>query len=347
MEIIRASVLTESSTTKADHLLIQASVVIGSNPCQPSVGLHFQDCFLTLGAFLTLKLNTRLHLTPNSKTPNSAMSSVSLNYSPPVSELLTYEEIPTWDSKWPDYRELGLKAEHIPELIRMIGDEDLYQSDPESLESWSPIHAWRALAQLQAEEAIEPLLGIVSKLDDLDEEYWEWISEEMPMVFQGIGVETIPFLANYLSDSKKGQTSRINIVETLSNFAESELGVRETCIALLTEQLRQFDLNADEVNGFIVVALADLKALESVAIIEEAFEKGCVDERVGGDWEDIQVLLGLKPARERPRNIPPLFLDSFSSDELAHQAKKAKTQEKKKRKMQKEARRKNRPKKKK
>lgn len=276
------------------------------------------------------------------------MSSVSLNYSPPVCELLTYEEIPDWDSStWPDYLELGLNAEHIPELIRMVGDEFLYHSDPESLESWSPIHAWRALAQLKAEDAIEPLLEIVSKLDDLDEDYWEWISEELPLVFQSIGVEVIPFLANYLSNASKGQSSRINIVETLSNFAESEPEVRETCISLLTEQLRQFDPNADEVNGFIVVALADLKALESVAIVEEAFEKGCVNERVGGDWEDIQVLLGLKPARERPRTLPPLFLDSFSSDEFAHQAKKAKTQEKKKRKLQKEARRKNRPKKKK
>jgi hypothetical protein len=95
----------------------------------------------------------------------------------------------------------------------------------------------------------------------------------MPMVFQGIGVETIPFLANYLSDSSKGQTSKINIVDTLSNFAQSNPEVRGTCVSLLTEQLKQFDPNTDEVNGFIIVALADLKALESLPSLRKPLRK--------------------------------------------------------------------------
>ncbi|MGH2412991.1 MAG: hypothetical protein ACRDEA_04715, partial [Microcystaceae cyanobacterium] len=121
------------------------------------------------------------------------MSSASFNYSEPVSQLLTYGDCHALDFfEWPDYLELGLSGEQIPELMRMVTDEALYQSDAETLESWAPIHAWRTLAQLHACEAIEPLLSILPKLDDLNDDYWEWISEELPMVFQRLGVEAIP-----------------------------------------------------------------------------------------------------------------------------------------------------------
>ena len=86
------------------------------------------------------------------------MTSVNFNYSSPVSQLLTYGDCRELDCyKWPNYLELGLNVEHIPELIQMATDEALYQTSVESLESWSPIHAWRTLAQLKAKEAIEPL----------------------------------------------------------------------------------------------------------------------------------------------------------------------------------------------
>ncbi|MGH2414002.1 MAG: hypothetical protein ACRDEA_09990, partial [Microcystaceae cyanobacterium] len=131
-------------------------------------------------------------------------------------------------------------------------------------------------------------------------------------------------------------------------LAEGYPEARSSCISLLTEQLKQFEVNGEEVNGFIAVSLADLKAVESAPVIEEAFQRGCVEERVGGDWEDIQVLLGLKSQREQPRTLPSIFLEDapLSLEEFNMQPKKAKSQAKKKRKMQKESRRKNRPKKK-
>lgn len=45
--------------------------------------------------------------------------------------------------------------------------------------------------------------------------------------------------------------------------------------------------------------------MESASIIERAFAADCVDESIPGDWEDVQVELGLKPFREKPRL--PLF----------------------------------------
>jgi hypothetical protein len=55
-------------------------------------------------------------------------------------------------------------------------------------------------------------------------------------------------------------------------------------------------------NGFIVTALAaEFKAVESAAVIEEAYRADRVNEEILGDWDDAQVYLGLKSPSELPR----------------------------------------------
>jgi hypothetical protein len=79
---------------------------------------------------------------------------VSASYSSPVSELLTFGDCRDF-REWPDYLDLGLRPEHVPELIELATDKELNWADPESLEVWAPVHAWRALGQLRAVPAIE------------------------------------------------------------------------------------------------------------------------------------------------------------------------------------------------
>ena len=75
-----------------------------------------------------------------------------IDYPHPVSKLLTQGDCRPTAGKWPNYLELGLTQEHIPELIRMLTDEDLIWAPSDSLEVWAPMHAWRALGQLQTVE---------------------------------------------------------------------------------------------------------------------------------------------------------------------------------------------------
>ena len=49
-----------------------------------------------------------------------------------------------------------------------------------------------------------------------------------------------------------------------------------------------------------------MSGVSEYPLIERAFAAGRVDESIYGDWADVQVKLGLKPFRERPRR--PLFL---------------------------------------
>ena len=74
----------------------------------------------------------------------------SRTYAPPVDQLLTFGEEWSKPDDWPDYLALGLGSEHIPDLIRMATNEELEEADDGSAEVWAPIHARRALGQLQA-----------------------------------------------------------------------------------------------------------------------------------------------------------------------------------------------------
>src|SRR5437588_4593364 len=97
------------------------------------------------------------------------------SYPSPVDKLLTLgdaREVGGSVKNWSIYLELGLGPEHIPDLIRMAIDEELRWAYSDTLEVWAPIHAWRALGQLHAEAAIEPLLSLFEESEDD-----EWVIE--------------------------------------------------------------------------------------------------------------------------------------------------------------------------
>ena len=83
------------------------------------------------------------------------------DYSPLVKQLITLgdpRQRREWEN-WRDYAALGLTAAHIPDLLRLMLDEDLSGADSDSAEVWAQLHAWRALGQLKAQAAAEPLDG--------------------------------------------------------------------------------------------------------------------------------------------------------------------------------------------
>lgn len=218
------------------------------------------------------------------------------DYPEPVSKLLTMGDPEV--HKWPDYLALGLSPEHVPDLIRMVLDDALYD-DPAS---WAPIHAWRALGQLRAEEAIEPLTQLLQDIDDFDD---DWALEEMPTVFALIGPAAIPTLADYILDTSHGTWARVTAARSLKEIGTNHPDVRSACVSVLTTALERFEMLEPEVNGFLILYLVDLEAVEAAPIMERAFEAGCVDPMVMGDWEDVQIELGLLEERTTPRSSPP------------------------------------------
>ena len=210
--------------------------------------------------------------------------------------------------EWPDYvREIDLKSAHIPELIRMATDETLNWADPDSSEVWAPLHAWRALGLLQAEEAIEPLMALFHALEDD-----HWSADELPIVYQMIGTKSIPSLARYLKDSSHETFARVIAAHSLEQIGNTYPEVEEACQNILEEQLACFDNNDPELNALLISFLVDLQTLTALPTIKKAFDSDNVDLMVGGDFEDIEIDLGVRKSRFTPRQaVTECWFSSF------------------------------------
>ena len=261
------------------------------------------------------------------------------NYSAPVAKLLGLGDS-HGEPEWPNYRELGVNGEHIPELIRLATDVALYWSESEGPDVWGPVHAWRALGQLRAAAAIEPLLPLFHELIDSD-----WASEELPEVYGLIGPSALPALARYVAEPSHGLWPRLAAAHGLERIAVHHPTARPNCVATLRNQLEQFPTNEPEVNGFLISYLVDLKAIEAAPLIERAFAADRVDLSIVGDWEDAQVALGLRAARETPRpryhHFQPPLMPPITAPKEKSSAEKAAAKAKAKRKQAKASRKKN------
>ena len=223
------------------------------------------------------------------------------DYPPPVDQLLALGDV-RGEREWRDYLALGLGPEHVPDLIRMATDPELNWAGEESAEVWAPLHAWRALGQLRAEAAIEPLLGQFEALDDSD-----WFTEEMPEVFGLIGPVAIPALTAYLADEAHGTYPRVTATTCLQQIGQQYPEARDDCVAALTRQLEAFDGNDPALNAFLILSLTKLQAVEAAPLMERAFAEDSVDELVMGNWDDVQVELGLKEPPPRDDRFRRLF----------------------------------------
>jgi hypothetical protein len=273
------------------------------------------------------------------------------DYSPPVSQLLTLGD-PRALRTWLDYLALGLTLDHVPDLIRMALDEDLHWADSESDEVWAPLHAWRALAQLRAEAAVEPLVGLLERVDELDD---DWTKEELPQVFGYIGQAAIAPLAQFLADPEQDLWARVAAAYAFAEIGQRHPTLRDQCVSRLTQQLEQHAQQDLILNGFLISYLTDLQAVEATPVMERAFAADRVDISIQGDWEDTQIKLGLLQERLTPK--PNYFLmspvtrdlEKMIEDRLRVQQRnelkartKSKTKAKAKRKQQKQARKKQR-----
>lgn len=272
-------------------------------------------------------------------------------YTEPVSKLLTVGESEI--DSWADYLEMGFTREHIPELIRLLEDEELrWMENPDDdmeddLPEWyAQIHAWRTLAQLKAEEAIPALLGILHEIDDYGD---DWYGEESFEVFPMIGSAAIGPLAEYLADTKHGTWARVAASASLEKMAKEHPETKVECVAAIITALRSYKDNDESLNGSLISDLVQMGvAREHLDLIEEAFKSGKVDEAVDGDFEDLQIALGLKEKRSKPHSNPfffkgdQVFVDK-SHPIIQNEIKKVK-KEKSKRKQEKKSRKRNRKK---
>lgn len=227
-------------------------------------------------------------------------------------EKLLALDTPEIKQDWLDCEELGIGPEHVEELIDLTLDEELNSALSDSRDVWVPVHAWRALGQLCAAEAAEPMTRLLQRIDEDDD---DWVGEELPRVFGMIGPPAISPLSEYLRANDHSVYARVAAVEGLQCIGSDHPEVRDEVVAVLSSQLAAFKANDPSLNGFLISHLIDLHAVEAAPLMKQAFDADSVELFVMGDWEDVQVELGLKPAREKPRR--PTSVDLFFDRQAA------------------------------
>jgi hypothetical protein len=225
----------------------------------------------------------------------------SMDYSEPVSRLLTYGEA-DWD-EWDDYASFGFTGEHIPELIRLGTDHHLLVDDVDEPAMWAPMHAWRVLAQMYAPEAIAPLVQVLALVDETDSDL---ISEGLQDVLERFGPAAIDPLTDFLFEAEDGNGGLIGASEVLAHIGKEYPEHRDLMVQFITTALEaRYTRNAPMINGFWVSDLLELHAVESYPVIKKVYDAGMVDPMVADDLEDLEIELGLREDLTTPRPLTP------------------------------------------
>src|SRR5918994_6563202 len=210
-------------------------------------------------------------------TNSSQNADARRTYQEPVARLLDYGECHVADGRpadlgWLDYvSDLELTPEHVPELIRLACDAALHTAEAENPAVWAPTHAWRALGQLRAVEAVAPLLELLRVRADDD-----WVDIELPYVFGLIGPGALPHVTDFLADRSVTTEPLITAIKCLKEIAQRNPLSRDQSIGILAHRLNCGAENDPTVNGFLISALIDLKAIETIDVIRQAFDQQVV-----------------------------------------------------------------------
>jgi len=220
-------------------------------------------------------------------------------YPPPLDRLLGLGVVGARRREWRDYTAMGFTAEHVPGLLRMAADGELNWADEDDARVYAPLHAWRVLGQLRAAEAAAPLAELLLQYED------DWAKENIPRALGLIGEPALEPSRALLANEAAETFTRIAAASALHEVAVNHPELRDRAVELLTEQLHAWPEQDESLNGFLIDYLVELRAVEAVPLMQAAFEAGLADPSIRGDWEDIQIDLGMLEERLTPPQPPP------------------------------------------
>ena len=180
---------------------------------------------------------------------------------------------------------------HLIDIARKWSDPDW----PSSLDGFDvdldddvgllPVTAWRTLADLKSDTAVQPLIDMLCELDD---EFDDWASEELPHVFGKIGEPAIETLVQVANDADKQGFVRSIAARGLRCVVEYHAETRNQIVAWLTKMMVNAAKDNIEFNTTLLVELVELQAVEAAEPIERAFADDLLDTGMMGNWENVR-----------------------------------------------------------
>ncbi len=185
----------------------------------------------------------------------------------------------------------GRLAGYVPDLVRMVLDDDLNERDEHDPAVWAPLHALKVLGVLGPVEAAEPLTEVF----DLDD---EWFDEELPEVYAAIGPEAIPVLHAYLCDAAHEPRARGIAAECLAAIAKEHAESYDAIVDLLITFLDRPEADAsaseEEITTSVIYDLSTMGARKAYDAIRRAYAEDRVNPRVIA-LEDVEADFGRRP----------------------------------------------------
>jgi len=170
-------------------------------------------------------------------------------YPPPVDKLLTLGETRIHDQR--NYLKMGFTHANIPDLIRLVEDWELSdmpwdENGNVPSQVYAQVHAWRALAQLGAIEAIPAFIGLLRFIDEADDDF---VGEEIPVMLGKLGAPAIEPCRAYLAKQEHDVYGRIATGHALSEIGKGHPETHDACVQAMMSTLEDYRNDDETVNG--------------------------------------------------------------------------------------------------
>lgn len=196
------------------------------------------------------------------------------------------------------YEKLEFVETDIDELIKLALDNRSEESDYERYHKesddlyFATTYAVKILGKLGA---IKPIEALVNKmyLNIESDAYHEAIIDYLG----DIGVEAIDFIENELLTVHE---DKLTLFDGLQRILKNTPSEKKHVSNLLVKYLETTDDNKSHL-AFAISILVDLSGAEHIELIRKIFKTKEVDIMFEGDLEDIEIKLGLREKRSKPR----------------------------------------------
>lgn len=187
-----------------------------------------------------------------------------------------------------DFVGMGLRGEHVGELLRMACDKGLLaRTDESDPLSWGPMHALDALAHVlshaQAKgEAVSVDPAWPTKLMELGEWLVKHEQDYLLDSWLGACIEMGPPVVKpalgRMINGRNPVTLRLLCIEAAELVAQEHAEVRGEVVNALMAQLKQARLNVVAMNDLLCLALRALGVAEAEGLIDAAYQGGGISE---------------------------------------------------------------------
>ena len=213
------------------------------------------------------------------------------------------------------YQRLGITLADALALQRMYNDPEIIYKETDGGEHpacKARHHALCALVELRAPGTARLMIDEYRAArareaahqngPDSDDDYYDPSNIEDDIdLLPHLADDACSAIAAYLQASGGNDVNvSIHLLELLAKLGQRHPRLRDACRDTFCRQLENYPVNAPDYNGFLVLSLVELHAVEAAPLIERAYASGKTAVYVCGDWEDVQIKLGLKTKRDTP-----------------------------------------------